>query len=131
MSIEKINPAGLARPAGYSQVTVASGTRRVYVSGQTGVGPDGAVVGADLASQTTQALRNVATALDAVGATWDDVAKMTILIVGYEPSMIDGLFTGMAAAFDGEMPAPATTLHGVHSLFAPEHLVEIEVIAEL
>ena len=56
---------------------------------------------------------------------------MTILIVGYEPSMADALFTGVGEVFGEAMPVPATTLHGVQSLFEPEFLVEIEVIAEL
>jgi enamine deaminase RidA (YjgF/YER057c/UK114 family) len=131
MSIEKINPPTLRQPAGYSHVVVASGTKRVYVAGQTGVGHDGVVVGPDLASQTAQALRNVGTALEAGGATWDDVAKMTILIVGYEPSMADGLFAGVGEVFGDAMPDVATTLHGVQSLFEPGLLVEIEAIAEL
>ncbi len=131
MSIEKINPSGLVDPAGYSHVVVATGTKRVYVAGQTGVGPDGTLAGADLASQTAQALRNVGTALEAGGATWDDVAKMTILVVGYETSMGEALFTGIGEVFGDAMPVPATTLHGVQSLFEPEFLVEIEVIAEV
>jgi enamine deaminase RidA (YjgF/YER057c/UK114 family) len=131
MSIEKINPPALMEPVGYSHVVVASGTRRVYVAGQTGVGPDGVVVGPDLASQTAQALRNVGAALEAGGATWDDVAKMTILVVGYEPNMSGALFAGIGEVFGDTMPLAATTLHGVHSLFEPELLVEIEAIAEL
>jgi enamine deaminase RidA (YjgF/YER057c/UK114 family) len=131
MSLEKINPSALREPVGYSQVVVASGTKRIYVAGQTGVGPDGVVVGADLASQTAQALRNVGTALEAGGATWDDVAKMTILIVGYEPSMAEALFGGVGEVFGDAMPSAATTLHGVQSLFEPECLVEIEAIAEI
>ena len=131
MSLEKINPSTLTEPVGYSHVVVASGTKRVYVAGQTGVGPDGTVVGSDLASQTAQALRNVGTALEAGGATWDDVAKLTILVVGYEPSMAEALFGGVGEVFGDAMPNAATTLHGVHSLFEPDHLVEIEAIAEL
>ena len=131
MSLEKINPSALTEPVGYSHVVVASGTKRVYVAGQTGVGPDGAVVGADLASQTAQALRNVGTALEAAGATWDDVAKMTILVVGYEPSMADALFAGVGDVFGDSMPTAATTLHGVQLLFEADLLVEIEAIAEL
>ena len=131
MSLEKINPSTLREPVGYSHVVVASGTKRVYIAGQTGVGPDGTVVGDDLASQTAQALRNVGTALEAAGATWDDVAKMTILVVGYEPSMADALFGGVGEVFGDAMPNAATTLHGVQSLFEPEFLVEIEAIAEL
>jgi enamine deaminase RidA (YjgF/YER057c/UK114 family) len=131
MSITKINPPDLSEPVGYSHVVVATGTTRVYVAGQTGVGPDGAVVGDDLASQTAQALRNVGTALAAAGAGWDDVAKMAILVVGYEPSMAEALFAGVGEVFGDEMPTAATTLHGVQSLFEPDHLVEIEAIAEL
>jgi enamine deaminase RidA (YjgF/YER057c/UK114 family) len=131
MTIEKINPPELSPPAGYSHVVVATGSRRVYVAGQTGVGADGEVVGPDLASQTAQALRNVATALAAGGAGWDDVVKMNIQIVGYEPGMAEGLFTGVGEVFGEEMPLTATTLYGVQSLFEPAALVEIDVIAEL
>jgi enamine deaminase RidA (YjgF/YER057c/UK114 family) len=131
MSIEKINPSELIEPAGYAHVVVATGTRRVYVAGQTGVGPDGVVVGSDLASQTAQALRNVGTALAAGGAGWGDVVKMNILIVGYEPSMVEGLFAGVGEVFGEDMPIAATTLYGVQSLFQPDHLVEIDVVAEV
>ena len=44
MSTEKINPPELVEPAGYAHVVVATGTRRVYVAGQTGIGSDGAGV---------------------------------------------------------------------------------------
>ena len=131
MSIEKINPSDLVEPAGYAHVVVATGTRRVYVAGQTGVGADGVVVGSDLASQTAQALRNVGTALAAGGAAWGDVVKMNILIVGYEPSMVEGLFAGVGEVFGEDMPIAATTLYGVQSLFESDHLVEIDVVAEV
>ena len=131
MSIQRINPPGLAPAVGYDHVVVATGTTRVYVAGQTGIGPDGKVVGDDLASQTAQALRNVGIALSAAGAGWGDVVKMTLLIVGFEPSMAEGLFAGLGEAFGDDIPTTATTLHGVQSLFEPEFLVEIDVIAEL
>lgn len=131
MSIEKIDPPDLTEPMGYCHVVVATGTTRVYVAGQTGVGADGAVVGNDLAAQTAQALRNVGTALAAGGAGWDDVAQMTIQIVGYEPSMAEALFAGVGEVFGEDMPIVATTLHGVQSLFEPDHLVEINVVAEI
>lgn len=131
MTVDKINPPELIEPAGYAHVVVATGTRRVYIAGQTGVGADGVVVGDDLASQTAQALRNVATALAAGGAGWDDVVKLNILIVGYESSMAEALFTGIGEVFGEDMPATAATLYGVQSLFEPDHLVEIDATAEL
>jgi len=131
MPIEKINPPELFEPLGYTHTLIATGTRRVYVAGQTGVDATGAVVGDDLASQTAQALRNVGVALAAGGASWEHVARMNILVVGYEPSMADGLFAGIGEVFGEEMPIAATTLYGVHSLFEAEHLVEIDCIAEV
>ena len=131
MSIEKINPPELVEPLGYTHTLIATGTRRVYVAGQTGVDATGAVVGNDLASQTAQALRNVGIALAAGGASWEHVARMNILVVGYEPSMAEGLFAGIGEVFGEEMPIAATTLYGVQSLFEAEHLVEIDCIAEV
>ena len=132
MSIEKIiRPAGLSEPVGYAHVVIASGTRRVYIAGQTGVGADSVVVGSDLASQTAQALRNVETALAAGGATWDDVVRMNLLIVGWEPAMAEGLFAGVGEVFGEKMPSTSATMYGVQSLFEPDHLIEIDVIAEI
>jgi len=131
MSIEKINPSGLADPQRYAHVTIAEGTRRVYLAGQVGVGQDGAVVGADLTSQTAQAFRNVATALDAAGATWDAVAKMTIYIVDYGHDKGAEFFAGVAQVFDGGMPTTAATLIGVQSLYQPDLLIEIDATAEI
>lgn len=131
MTIQKIDPDGLAEPAGYAHVTVADGTRRVYIAGQVGVGPDGAVVGADLTSQTAQAFENVATALGAAGAGWDDVAKMTIYIVDYGHEQGEQFFAGVGRVFPDGMPTTAATLIGVQSLYQPDLLIEIEVIAEI
>ena len=132
MTIEKIiRPAGLPEPAGYAHVVIASGTRRVYIAGQTGVGADGVVVGSDLASQTSQALRNVETALAAGGATWDDVVRINLLIVGWEPSMVESLFAGLGEVFGENMPNTSTTMYGVQALFEPDRLIEIDVIAEI
>ena len=131
MGIEKINPSGLTEPLGYSHVVVATGTTRIYVAGQTGVGTDGVVVGPDIASQAAQAFRNVTTALASAGATWDDVVKTNILIVKFEPSMTEAIFTAAAEALGGALPSTAATLYGVHSLFEPDHLIEIDVTAEL
>ena len=99
MSIDRINPSELVEPAGYAHVVVATGTRRVYVAGQTGVGVDGVVVGDDLASQTAQALRNVGTALAAGGASSDDVVKLHLLIVGDAPAMAQ-LFENLRMAMN-------------------------------
>jgi enamine deaminase RidA (YjgF/YER057c/UK114 family) len=131
MSIEKINPPGLHEPEGYTHVVVAKETTRVYVAGQVGVGPDGAVVGTDLTSQTAQALENVRLALGAAGAGWEHVVKLTIYIVDFDQDKMAEFGAGMGPAVESGMTPTAATLVGVQALFRPDVLVEIEAIAEL
>src|SRR5258708_19817335 len=69
MISERIDPPGLARIPGSSNVVVATGTRLVCVSGQTGVDEDGKVVGATHLEQARQALANLRTALHAASAS--------------------------------------------------------------
>jgi enamine deaminase RidA (YjgF/YER057c/UK114 family) len=131
MTIEKINPEGLAEPAGYTHVAIAQGTKRIYVAGQIGVGVDDQVVGDDLASQTAQALDNMRVALAAAGAGWDDVAKLTIYVVDYDESKMEALGAGMGQAMERGMTPTAATLVGVQALFRADVLVEIDAIAEV
>ncbi|MEJ2865049.1 RidA family protein [Actinomycetospora flava] len=133
MTVELINPAGLPAPDVYRQVAVATGTRTVFVSGQVARTADGTPVGpGDLAAQTEQAYRNVATALEAVGATLHDVAKMTVYVVDLTPEKMGGFGEGAmrAAAALGQV-TPAITLIGVTALGEPDLLVEVEATAVL
>jgi enamine deaminase RidA (YjgF/YER057c/UK114 family) len=129
--IESINPSGLLEPQGYAHVAVASGSRTVYVAGQTGQHADGTVAGPDLASQTAQALTNVATALEAAGATFADVVKTTIYVAGWTPERMGELFEGTARVAErlGLQPDRPVTLVGVEALAGPELLVEFDVTA--
>lgn len=132
MPIQPINPTGLVEPQGYVHVAVATGSKMIFLAGQVAQDADGNIVGVgDLAAQTEQALRNVATALDAAGATFADVAKTTIYVAGWRPEMTAALFEGMgrAAAELGVEPSRPVTLVGVESLAAPEILVEFDVTA--
>lgn len=131
MTIHKINPGDLHEPEGYVHVAVAEGTRRVYVAGQVGVDTRDQVVGDDLASQTSQALENLRIALDAAGAGWEHVVKLTFYIVGYDVSMMDAFGAGMGNAVEQGMTPTAATLVGVQALYRPDLLIEIEAIAEI
>lgn len=125
-------PAGLVEPQGYAQVAVATGTRLVFLAGQVGQDPTGEVVGVgDLSAQTEQALLNVATALEAAGATFADIAKITIYVVGWKPELMDALFTGLGRASSqlGIEAVRPTTLVGVQALASPDLLVEFDVTA--
>ena len=134
MSIELVNPDGLPQPDAYRQLSVATGTRTVYLSGQVARDADGAPVGAgDLAAQVEQAYANVATALAAVGGSFADVAKLTVYVVDWSPEKMADLMTGVGrvAGRLGIDPVRPITLIGVVALGEPDMLVEVEAVAVL
>jgi enamine deaminase RidA (YjgF/YER057c/UK114 family) len=134
MHIEMFDPDTLPVPGGYHQVVVASGTRTVYLSGQVAHRQDGSLVGeGDLAAQIEQAYLNIAAGLASVGGSFDDVVRITVYVVDWNPDMIDGLRDGIRAAATrlGVDTRKAMTLIGVVALAEPDLLVEIDVIAVL
>ncbi|MFD5035721.1 RidA family protein [Streptomyces sp. NPDC056844] len=132
MAITLTNPAGLPEIDVYRQVSVATGSKLVFVAGQVAWGADGVTVGeGDLAAQVEQCYVNVATALAGVGASFGDVAKLNVHVVDWTPDKMPLLLEGIsrASARLGATPAPPATLLGVAALDVPEHLVEVEVTA--
>ncbi|MCC9154623.1 RidA family protein [Streptomyces parvulus] len=132
MAITLVNPAGLPEIDVYRQVSVASGTRLVFVAGQVAWDAEGATVGAgDLAAQVEQCYVNVGTALAAAGATFADIAKLNVHVVDWTPDKMPLLLDGIARASArlGVTPAAPATLLGVAALDVPEHLVEVEATA--
>ncbi|MEU9350862.1 RidA family protein [Streptomyces griseoloalbus] len=78
MTAERVNPPGLSPPAGFSHAVVATGSRMVFLAGQTALDADAEVVGDTLPEQFTRALTNLLTALRAVGGTPADLARVTV-----------------------------------------------------
>ncbi len=134
MPIELLNPPGIPAPDFYRQMAVATGTRTVYLAGQVARAADGTPVGAgDLAAQVEQAFLNVATALAAVGGTFDDVAKLTLYVVDWAPEKLGSLGAGVAGAAErlGVDPTKPVTLIPVTALGEPDLLVEVDAVAVL
>ncbi|SDN55224.1 Enamine deaminase RidA, house cleaning of reactive enamine intermediates, YjgF/YER057c/UK114 family [Streptomyces sp. cf386] len=134
MAITLVNPAGLPEVDAYRQVSVASGSKLVFMAGQVAWDTDGVTVGeGDLAAQVEQCYVNVATALAGAGASFDDVAKLTVYVVDWTPDKMPRLMEGIARAGKrlGVTPVPPATLIGVAALDVPEHLVEMEATAVL
>ncbi|MFH8369626.1 RidA family protein [Streptomyces sp. NPDC018031] len=134
MAITLVNPGGLPEVDAYRQVSVATGSKLVFVAGQVAWDADGVTVGeGDLAAQVEQCYLNVGTALAEVGGSFADVAKLTIHVVDWTPGKLPVLLEGIgrAAAKLGAVPVPPGTLLGVAALDVPEHLVEVEAIAVL
>lgn len=127
MAITHLNPAALHANPAFSQGTVIpAGASIVIVGGQNGVGPDGQVVGDDIASQTEQALRNLIAVLEEVGATPADVAKLNIILV--EGADVNEGFVASQKVWNQRT---AVTVQIVRALGRPECLVEIDAIAAI
>ncbi|MGA5301202.1 RidA family protein [Nucisporomicrobium flavum] len=132
MTITLVNPDGLPTIDVYRQVSVATGSKLVFVAGQVAWDADGKTVGeGDLAAQVEQCYLNVGTALAGVGASFQDVAKLNVHVAGWTPDQMPALLDGIAraAARLGTTVTPPATLLGVAALDVPEHLVEVEATA--
>ncbi|MGH3568254.1 MAG: RidA family protein [Pseudonocardia sp.] len=123
-----INPEGLhSNPAFTQVVRVPAGHDTIFVGGQNGVGPDGAVVGPGVAEQTRQALLNLRACLVATGADLTDVVKWTILCV-HGTALHEG-FAAFGEVWPSQAAPPAITVAMVAGLAVPGALVEIEAVA--
>jgi enamine deaminase RidA (YjgF/YER057c/UK114 family) len=132
MSVTLVNPEGLPKPDVYRQLSVATGSKLVFLAGQVARDADGRPVGeGDLAAQVEQCYLNIATALAGVGGSFDDVAKLTIYVVDWssEKMPLLGEGVGRAAAKLGIDPVKPITLLGVAALGEPDLLVEVEATA--
>jgi enamine deaminase RidA (YjgF/YER057c/UK114 family) len=127
MAVTLINPEGLPDTGIYQHVSVATGSKLIHVAGQV------AWDGGDLATQVEQSYLNAATALAAAGASFDDVVKVTVHVVDWQPEKMAAVLDGISRAatkLDRPLQAPAS-LYGIVALDVPEHLVEVDVVAVL
>jgi enamine deaminase RidA (YjgF/YER057c/UK114 family) len=123
-----INPESLHRSPAFSwAVRVPAGADTIYIGGQNGVGPDGAVVGPGVAEQTRQAFANLRACLEAAGAQVTDVVKWTILCV--EGSDLQEGFAAFGEFWPRDAAPPAITFAFVAGLAVPGAVVEIEAVA--
>jgi enamine deaminase RidA (YjgF/YER057c/UK114 family) len=128
MTLERIDPEGLARPETYTHVVVAEGSRLVFVAGQVAEDEDGHVVGHDdFPTQARQAFSNLGRALAGAGARPDQVARLGIFVVALHEDRLPAIETARVALFGDHKPVD--TLLGVETLAHPGCLVEIEAIA--
>ncbi|HEV7980199.1 RidA family protein [Amycolatopsis sp.] len=134
MAITLVNPEGLPKVDIYRQVSIATGSKLVFIAGQVARDADGGKVGeGDFAAQVEQCYLNLGTALAEVGATFDDVAKLTVYLVDWTPDKMPLFAEGAAraAAKLGITALPPLTGIGVATLAEPDMLVEIEATAVL
>jgi 2-iminobutanoate/2-iminopropanoate deaminase len=125
LKITHINPDGLYKSPVFSQAVLAEGGKTLYIGGQNGILSDGTMSGGTLAAQTEQALKNILEILKTVGASQENVVKLTIYVAKGQD-----IREGYAASQKvwGNFPTAITSAI-VDSLGVPGALVEIEAIA--
>ncbi|MEV5320294.1 RidA family protein [Streptomyces sp. NPDC052687] len=131
MTAERVNPPDLSPPTGFSHAVVATGTRLVFLAGQTALDPDGRITGQTLPEQFERALGNLLTALHAAGGTPADLARVTVYttdLTAYRARAPElGRIWRRAAGRD----YPAMAVVEVTRLWDTEALVELDGFAVL
>lgn len=126
-----VNPQTLYDPSpnGYSTAVITPpGARVAYISGQGGQDGTGAL-SPDFAVQVKQAYANLRSALDALGAKPDQVAKLTVFVVDHDMSKLEILTENVKEMFGEALPAQ--TLVPVPKLAIDPMLFEVEAVVVL
>ena len=126
-----INPSSLEQNPRYTQIVEVTGGRVIFISGQAATDKNGQVVGkGDFRRQAQQVFDNIKAALDAVGATTDDVVKLTSFIVDIQKNI--GPYREVRTQMFGKnVHPPGSTTVGVSSLVNPDFLLEVEATVVL
>jgi len=117
---EFIGPSSLFTQA---VVVRGGGVRTIYLSGQVGK------AGTDLKTQITDAYQNLLKQLAAAGGAKEDLVKVTVYIVNYQPEHLAVWRDSMLPLITQAGRMPANTLIGVQALAIEGLLVEVEAIA--
>jgi enamine deaminase RidA (YjgF/YER057c/UK114 family) len=125
---ELVNPPDLHPAPGFSHIAVAQGNKVVHFAGQLGIAQDFSLLAGDLHGQTVGAMRNLETAMAAVGVSWDDFVRRTIYTT--QPTEYETI-TRAIDEVTGGADHPAQTIVGITGLAVPGCLIEIEGTAVL
>jgi enamine deaminase RidA (YjgF/YER057c/UK114 family) len=131
VTTERVNPSELSPPTGFSHAVVATGSRVVFLAGQTALDTDGKVTGSTLPEQFEKALGNLLTALRAAGGTPADLARVTVYatdVAGYraQAGRLGRIWRDLAGR-----DYPAMAVVEVVRLWDEQALVELDGFAVL
>jgi enamine deaminase RidA (YjgF/YER057c/UK114 family) len=130
MDFELINPVGLEKPVGYAHLAKITGGTLVHVAGQAPFDEHGHVVGKDdFVAQFRQVVRNLNTAIEAVGGQANQYAVLTIYVTNLEAYWNNTKLLGAAYREVFGKYFPAITLVEVKRLYNPDCMIEISGIA--
>ena len=131
MSTERVNPSELSPATGFSHAVVATGTRVVFLAGQTALDTDGKIVGDTLPEQFERALTNLLTALRAAGGTPADLARVTVYATDVAAYRVHARELGGIWRELAGRDYPAMAVVEVVRLWDEQALVELDGFAAL
>jgi 2-iminobutanoate/2-iminopropanoate deaminase len=124
-NINHVNPPTVRAPTGYTHaIEIRSAERRVIISGQVGVAPDGTVPNSG-EGQIAQAFANLRAVLTANDMDVTNIVKTTVFLT--DRDLLTPFRAARTAVLGGH--APASTLLFVAGLADPRFVVEIEAEA--
>ena len=116
---------GLPEPFSHYTDAVRAGNL-LFVSGSVAVDADGKLVGeGDVVAQARQVFANIGLCLEAAGASFADVIKVTTFLTDVADRAV---INPVRQEFFGDA-RPASTLVEVSALVLPEFLIEAEAVA--
>jgi enamine deaminase RidA (YjgF/YER057c/UK114 family) len=122
-----INPETMHHPAGYTHVVEVTAGRPVYIAGQVALNPAGVLVGpGDIRAQARQVFDNLQAALQAVGAGFDQVVKLTYYLLDATQLPV---VREIRDQYVNIQQPPASTAVEVRRLARDDLLIEIEAVA--
>lgn len=130
-AITRLNPKTLPNSSeiGYSQISIVEPGRMAYISGQVASQADGQPVPADLVEQMKIVSKNSLAALDALGATPENIVIARIYVVDLTPERLEAVMPTFLETFKGAQPC--VTGLGVAALAGEEFQVEMELVVRL
>ncbi|MCS6915332.1 MAG: RidA family protein [Myxococcales bacterium] len=128
--VELLNPPELVPPRGFAHGALAPATHRLLVvAGQIGWDSAGKLVSGDFVAQFAQALRNVATVVQAAGGRPEDVLSLRLFVTDKQRYLAQQREVGVAYREVFGRHYPAMALVQVADLLEDGALVEIEALA--
>nr|BFD82077.1 RidA family protein [Streptomyces sp. Xyl84] len=131
MTVQRVNPPELSPPTGFSHAVVATGSRLVFLAGQTALDQDGKVAGNTLPEQFARALTNLLTALRASGGTPADLARVTVYATDVAAYRAHAAELGRLWHRLAGRDYPAMAVVQVVRLWDEEAMVELDGLAVL
>lgn len=114
----------------YSQTAqIPQDARLIFIAGQTATNADAQVQGESFGEQVVHAFLNLRTALEAHGADFKNVVRLSTYIVGVDFKRLGTLTSEIQKHWPTE--PPTQTLLGVSSLAMPNMLFEVDAIAAI